>query len=48
MTGHPEVAIDAWERVHASTVRAGEDEPGAEAAGQVAALLLYTGLLAPA
>ena len=35
MTGHPEVAIDAWERVHAAAVGAGEDEPGAEAAGQV-------------
>ena len=48
MAGHPEVAIDAWERVHAAAVGAGEDERGAGAAGQVAALLLYTGLLAPA
>ena len=48
MAGHPEVAIDAWERVHAAAVRAGEDERGAGAAGHVAALLLYTGLLAPA
>ena len=48
MAGHPEVAIDAWERVHAAAVRAGEDERGADAAGHVATLLLYTGLLAPA
>ena len=48
LAGHPEEAIDAWERVHAAAVRAGEDELGAGAAGQVATLLLYTGLLAPA
>ncbi|HET6712652.1 MAG TPA: adenylate/guanylate cyclase domain-containing protein [Actinomycetota bacterium] len=48
LAGHPEEAIDAWERVHAAAVRAGEDERGAGAAEQVAALLLYTGLLAPA
>src|SRR5262245_1532865 len=48
LTGQPEEAIDAWERVHATAVRAGEDEGAAGAAGQVAALLLYTGLLAPA
>ena len=48
LAGHPEEAIDAWERVHAAAVRAGEDERGAGAAEQVATLLLYTGLLAPA
>ncbi len=48
MAGHPEVAIGAWERVHATAVRVGEDERGADAAGHVATLLLYTGLLAPA
>ena len=48
LAGHPEEAIDAWERVHAAAVRAGDDERGAGAAEQVATLLLYTGLLAPA
>ncbi len=48
LAGHPGAAIDAWERVHAAAGRAGEHELGAGAAGHVAALLLYTGLLAPA
>jgi class 3 adenylate cyclase/predicted metal-dependent hydrolase len=48
LAGHPGAAIDAWERVHATAVRAGGHERGAGAAGQVAALLLYAGLLTPA
>ena len=47
MAGDPEDAIEAWERVHAAAVGAGEDERAADAAEQVATLLLYTGLLSP-
>lgn len=47
LTGHPETARDAWERVYAERVRSGDDEAAAGAALQVAGLLMDAELWAP-
>jgi hypothetical protein len=46
--GHLDVTIEAWERVHAACVRAGDDVAAAGAAVRVAMYLLFdTALMAP-
>lgn len=46
--GHLDVTIEAWERVHAACLRAGDQDSAAEAAVRVAMHLLFdTALLAP-
>jgi tetratricopeptide (TPR) repeat protein len=46
--GHPDITIDAWERAHAQSVRAGDARAAAGAAVRVAMhLLMDTALMAP-
>jgi class 3 adenylate cyclase len=47
LAGHPEAAIETWERVYAAAVEAGAEERAAGAAAEIARLLLYAGLLSP-
>lgn len=47
LAGDPEAAIGTWERVHAAAVEAHANERAADAAAQIATLLLYAGLLSP-
>jgi class 3 adenylate cyclase/predicted negative regulator of RcsB-dependent stress response len=47
LTGHPEVAVDAWERVHAANVKSGDSVAAAGSAVRVAFFLIDAGLLVP-
>jgi class 3 adenylate cyclase len=47
LAGHPEIAVDAWERVHAANVRAGDTAAAASSAVRVAFFLIDAGLLSP-
>jgi class 3 adenylate cyclase len=47
LAGHPEAAIETWERVHAAAAESGAKERAAGAAAQIAGLLLYAGLFSP-
>jgi class 3 adenylate cyclase len=47
LTGHPETAVDAWERVHAASVRSGDSAGAAASAVRVAFFLMDAGLLTP-
>jgi class 3 adenylate cyclase len=47
LAGHPDVAIDAWERVHAANVKSGDSLAAAASAVRVAFFLIDAGLLVP-
>jgi class 3 adenylate cyclase len=47
LAGHPEVAVDAWERVHAANVNSGDSLAAAASAVRVAFFLVDAGLLVP-
>jgi class 3 adenylate cyclase len=47
LAGHPEVAVDAWERVHATNVKSGDSLAAAASAVRVAFFLMDAGLLVP-
>ena len=47
LTGHPEVAVDAWERVHAANVKSGDSLAAAGSAVRVAFFLTDAGLPVP-
>jgi class 3 adenylate cyclase/predicted negative regulator of RcsB-dependent stress response len=47
LAGHPEVAVDAWERVHAANVKSGDAVGAAGSAVRVAFFLIDAGLLVP-
>lgn len=44
-SGHPDISREAWERLHADSVRRGDSTKAAEAAVQILFLLLDAGLL---
>jgi class 3 adenylate cyclase len=46
LAGHPEISRQAWERVHAHALRAGEPEKAARAALELGFLLVDAGLVA--
>jgi class 3 adenylate cyclase len=47
LAGHPETAVDAWERIHAANVRSGDRAGAAASAVRVAFFLIDAGLLMP-
>jgi class 3 adenylate cyclase len=47
LAGHPEAAVDAWERVHAANVKSGDSQAAAGSAVRVAFFLMDAGLLVP-
>lgn len=47
LAGHPDVAIETWDRVHAAAILAHEHERAAGAASHIAGMLLLAGLFAP-
>lgn len=47
LSGRPDVAVAAWERVHAARLREGDPEAAADAAAQIAVLLLDAGMFSP-
>jgi class 3 adenylate cyclase len=47
LAGHPEMALDAWERVHAANVKSGDTAAAAASAVRVAFFLIDAGLLTP-
>lgn len=47
LAGHPEVSVDAWERVHAANAKSGDRLAAAASAVRVAFFLIDAGLLVP-
>jgi class 3 adenylate cyclase len=47
LAGHPQVAVDAWERIHAANAKSGERLAAAGSAVRVAFFLIDAGLLVP-
>jgi class 3 adenylate cyclase len=47
LAGHPEVSVDAWERIHAENVKSGDSPAAAGSAVRVAFFLIDAGLLVP-